>query len=310
MANERVYVLITPAKNEQANIERLIEAVLAQTVLPRKWVIVDDGSTDRTGEIVASYAERNPFIQMVTVQKSSQRDFASKAHGFSAGFQQLSGLDYDFVGNLDADVSFAPDYFERLLGKFSANPRLGIAGGIILERVGEQFIPQRISSNSVAGAVQLFRAQCFLDIGGYVPLRHGGIDAVAEIMARMHGWTVRTIAELSVRHYRRVSTGKRWIVSTRFQQGKTSYLLGYHPVFQTFSSLSRLRDRPFVIGSLVTLLGYFWAAMKRQQRGIPDEVVRYLRSEQVSRLGQLLGGVKPGARRPEQRTGAPKGLQE
>jgi len=293
MAKERDYVLVTPAKNEQANIERLIRAVLSQTVLPKKWVIVDDGSTDSTAQIVASYAVRKGFIELVTAPKRTERDFASKARGFKVGFARFANVDYDLVGNLDADISLPPDYFERILQKFSADPRLGIAGGIIWEKVGEQFLPQHLSPNSVAGAVQLFRAQCYADIGGYIPLRHGGIDAAAEIMARMRGWSVETFPELPVHHHRRVSTGRKWILSTRFFQGRTNYLLGYHPVFQVLSSVSRMVDRPYILGSLTTLLGYLWFAAKSTERGMPADAVRFLRTEQKARLGQAFGIWKP-----------------
>jgi len=286
------YVLITPARNEEANIERTAEAVLAQTILPQKWVVVSDGSVDRTEEIVARYAERHGFIRLLSAPKQGQKGFASKVRAFQAGYDQLKDTPYSFLGNLDADVSFGSDYYERILDKFQADPALGMAGGIILERIGDQFVPQRISSNSVAGAVQLFRRECFEAIGGYIPIQTGGIDAVAEIMARMHGWRVRTFSEVPVYHHRRVSTGKASILSTRFHHGVTNYLLGYHPLFQLLSCLYRIFDRPYLIGSALALLGYGWSHVRGYPRAIPDEVIHFLRAEQRARMTLFFAGRK------------------
>ena len=278
------YVLITPAKNEEACLEQTIAAVLSQSVLPRTWVIVSDGSVDRTDEIAARYARSHGFIRLLRAPARGQRDFGSKARAFQAGYDQVKDTAYDFVGNLDADVSFGPDYYERILDRFRANPGLGIAGGIIRERIDDRFVPQRISLNSVAGAVQLFRRRCFEDVGGYIPMSAGGIDAAAEIIARMHGWTVQTFPDIPVYHHRRVSTGKATVLSTRFHQGITNYLLGYHPLFQLMSALYRVGDRPYVIGSAFVLLGYGWSWLRRYQRPVSREVVRFLRSEQRARL--------------------------
>jgi len=278
------YVLITPARNEEVCLEQTIATVLAQSILPRQWIIVSDGSVDRTDEIAAQYARSHRFIRLLRAPAHQQRDFGAKARAFQAGYDQIVDTDYGFVGNLDADVSFGPDYYEQILERFQGNPNLGVAGGVICERVKDRFVPQRISLNSVAGAVQLFRRRCFEDVGGYIPMKGGGIDAAAEIIARMHGWTVQTFLDIPVYHPRRVSTGKASILSTRFHQGVTNYLLGYHPLFQLVSSLYRVADRPYVIGSALVLLGYGWSCLRRYQRPVPDEVVHFLRSEQRARL--------------------------
>jgi poly-beta-1,6-N-acetyl-D-glucosamine synthase len=285
------YVLVTPAKNEQAHIERAIEAVVSQTIRPKKWVIVNDGSVDQTEEIVTRAACHHSFIELVRAAGKGQRNFGSKVKAFQAGYCRLKGEAYDFVGNLDADVSFMPDYYEQVLDKFQTNPDLGVAGGIVYELIGHKFVPQRMSLNSVAGAVQLFRRRCYEDIGGYIPIQTGGIDAAAEIMAKTHGWTVQTFLEFPVYHHRRVSTGKKTILSTRFCEGVTNYLLGYHPLFQVVSSAYRVLDRPYLIGSISTLSGYGWACMKRYQRSMPADTIKHLRSEQIARMTFSLRGA-------------------
>lgn len=278
------YVLITPAKNEEACIEQTIGSVLGQTVLPQAWVIVSDGSVDRTEAIVEKYARKYSFVQLVCTGKKGHKDFGSKVHAFRAGYRQVADIPAEFLGNLDADVTFEPDYFEQILRRFHNTPRLGIGGGIIWERVGTRFIPQHTSLTSVAGAVQFFRRSCYESFGGYIPIKGGGIDAAAEIMARMHGWTVQTFPDLPVCHHRRVSTGRATILGSRFHQGVTNYLLGYHPLFQILSCAYRVVERPYLIGSALNLLGYASSAIRRLERPMQEDVVRFLRSEQAARI--------------------------
>jgi len=285
------YVLVTPARNEEAYIGGTIEAVVSQTVLPQKWVIVSDGSADRTDQIVALHAREYGFIQLLRtgeVGNASERDFGSKVMAFRAGYAELCGTSYQFVGNLDADITLAPTYFQELLGRFDANPRLGLAGGIVLEPDKDRFVPQQTSLDSVCGSVQLFRRECYEAFGGYVPMRMGGVDAAAEIMARMHGWQVRTFRDIHAHAQRRVITGGATIFHTRYRQGVSNYLLGYHPIFQVASCLSRVARKPYLIGSIAALLGYGWSWLRRNDRALPDDVVRFLRSEQIHKLSQCL----------------------
>jgi biofilm PGA synthesis N-glycosyltransferase PgaC len=279
------YALVTPAKNEEACIQGTIEAVVSQAVLPQRWIIVSDGSVDRTDEIVRTYAQKYSFIQLLRIGEKRQRDFGSKVRAFAAGYDQLQGTSFEFVGNLDADVTFDRSYYEQVLQKFRANPKLGVGGGIVSELVGNRFVKQIQSARySVAGAVQLFRRDCYEAIGGYVPISRGGIDAAAEIMARMHGWEVQTFPEIHVRHHRRMSTGGATILQTRFRRGISNYILGYHPLFQIAASLSRLGEKPFLIGSTCTLFGYGWSCLRKYKRALPGDVVRFLRAEQIARI--------------------------
>lgn len=283
--SENSYVLITPARNEEACMGNTIESVVCQTTLPSRWVIVSDGSTDRTGEIAGDAAARYPFITLVKPDRPKDgRDFGSKVKAFNAGYSALSGLDYGFVGNLDADVTLEPDYYERLLKKFTLSPRLGIGGGAVLELVGRRYVEQRNGAESVAGAVQLFRKKCYEDIGGYIPIRTGGVDSAAEILARARGWRVETFPELKVFHHRRVSNGRGGLARANFRYGMTHYALGYHPLFHLMKCLYRAADRPFVVGSLAALLGYYWALLTGCKRVMPPEAIKYLRREQLSKI--------------------------
>jgi len=277
------YVLITPAHNEESYIEKCIGSVISQTLLPAEWIIVSDRSSDNTDKIVERYAAEYHFIKLVKLPPGQGRDFASKVIAFKAGYMALSVRDYGYVGNLDADVSFAPDYYERVIKRFKIEKKLGIAGGVILELVGKKFRKQISGLNSIAGAVQLFRRECFEDIGGFVPIRFGGEDSVAETMARMKGWEVKAFHALGIHHHRRVS-GSAGLLKARFKSGIMHYQLGYHPLFQLASTFYRLIERPFIVGSLLTLFGYLWASIKRFDKPVSGTFAQYTAAEQLSRL--------------------------
>src|SRR5437588_447131 len=164
------YVLITPARNEAKYIGGLIESVLAQTRPPLRWIIVDDGSTDGTGAVTAKYAQLHDFIMPLRAAGSSGRSFGSKVRAFQFAYDHLRGVRFEFIGNLDADVTLQPDYYGRILEQFESDPRLGIAGGVIFERTSVGSWRDVSSPDLVAGAIQFFRRQCFDEIGGLKPV--------------------------------------------------------------------------------------------------------------------------------------------
>jgi glycosyltransferase involved in cell wall biosynthesis len=278
------YVLITAARNEVSYIETTLCAVTCQELLPKKWLIVSDRSTDRTDEIVTSYALRFTFIELLRVEDNQQWSFSSKVNALRLAYENLKSIDYEFLGILDADISFGPDYFERLIACFQQNERLGIGGGVIWELQGDKF--QRLSYNldSVAGAVQFFRRQCYIDIGGYIELRKGGIDAVAEIMARMHGWQVRSLPELEVHHHRRIGMTNSTLLRSRFDAGIQENWIGSHPLFVVSKCVHRFLEKPYFLGGLLTMAGYFWSLAVGDVRPVPVEVVQYVRNEQKQRM--------------------------
>ena len=188
------YVLITPARNEAALLENTIKCVVRQTVLPVKWVIVSDGSTDGTDDIVTRYSAAHQWIELVRMPDRRERHFAGKVGAFKAGQERLQDLHYDVIGNLDADITFGEDYFAFLISRFEGNLRLGVAGTPFREE-SEQYDYRFTSIEHVSGACQLFRKQCFEEIGGYTPIKIGGIDLVAVISARMKGWQTRSFLE-------------------------------------------------------------------------------------------------------------------
>ncbi len=282
------YVLITPCRNEADYIEGTLRAVIAQTIRPQKWAIVSDGSTDRTDKIVESYAERHDFILFLRRSGDRQRNFGSKVESIELAYQHLRELQFDFVGNLDADITFDCNYYANILLKFEQDERLGIAGGRRLDVYNGRLIPIRSAQNSVAGAVQLFRRACYEAIGGYQRLSCGGIDAVAETMARMQGWRVESFLGIPYYHHRVTGTAIDGVLKARFKMGVQHRLIGYHPAFHLVSCMFHASSYPFILGSLASIAGYVWASLRRREKAVSNDFVRYLRGEQLMRLRSLL----------------------
>jgi biofilm PGA synthesis N-glycosyltransferase PgaC len=218
MSEKLRYVIITPARNEERFIELTLQSMVAQTYLPLRWVIVSDGSTDRTDEIVGRYAARYPWIELLRMPERQERHFAGKVYAFNAGFERVKSLEFDVVGNLDADVSFEPGHFEFLLGKMKEMPELGMAGAPFRE--GTFQYDYRFSNiENVWGGCQLFRRQCYEEIGGYMPLKGGCIDHVAVLSARFHGWKTRTFPDKICMHHRTMGTAQHSELRAKFRLG-------------------------------------------------------------------------------------------
>jgi len=278
------YALVTPAWNEEALIDLPIRAVIAQTIPPRRYVVVSDGSTDRTDEIVQSYSAKYPFVQLYRMPERHKRSFAAQVDAINAGYEQIRNLEFDFVGNLDADITFEPDYFERLFQEFQKDRRLGMAGGTIHDKKGNELVPRRLNRpHSVMHGVQMFRRECFDALGGYTPLPHGSPDWHAEVSLRMRGWDVRSIPGLrAVQH--RPNGGAGSFTWYFYRQGLADYSLGTHPLFELFKVARRLPSKPYILGGLAELAGFVHAYCRRDQRAVPDDFVRFLRKEQLGRL--------------------------
>jgi biofilm PGA synthesis N-glycosyltransferase PgaC len=282
------YVLVTPARNEEAFIQKTIESVIRQTYLPLKWVIIDDGSTDGTAAIVRPYSARYPWIELVQRPQRRERTFAAKVHAFRIGYERIRDLPYEVIGNLDADISFVPDHFEFLLTQFSTDPTLGVAGTIFKEENYSSDADSFEGQKHVAGQCQLFRKQCWEDIGGYTPHAAGGIDWMAVTSARMLGWKTRSFREKSFFHYRRLGTAERSVLSSLFSYGEKDYYLGGHPLWELFRVVYRIAKQPYVTGGLALGAGYCWALARRMPRPVSRELMAFHRKEQITRLKGIL----------------------
>jgi len=262
--------------------------MINQTIHPTKWIIVDDGSNDSTTDIVKKYLEDYRFIELLQTNRRVAIGFSSKVAAFNRAYERLRDTDYSFIGNIDADVSFEPEYFEKIIAHFDKNPKLGVSGGVICELQGRDFKKLNYYTNSVAGAVQLFRKQCFEDIGGYIPIEKGGIDAVAEAMARMNNWQVRTYTDIEVFHHRRIGTVNENILSAKFRYGVKENLIGTHPIFLLTKCIKRYHEKPFMIGAMTMICGYVYSLIRGDDKAVSSSFVKYIRNEQLNRLKSIM----------------------
>ena len=281
------YVLITPARNEEAFIEKTIQSMINQTHLPLKWVIVNDGSTDSTAGIISRYLPKYGWIEMIEMPTRLDRSFAAKVHSFNAGYERVKHFNYEVIGNLDADISFDKDYFEVLLGKFAGMPEIGVAG----TGYTEGGCIAKYSCKDVAGQCQIFRRECFEDIGGYFPSKYGGVDWIAVRTARMKGWKTRTFSEKTFAHHRPMGTAEsnRW--QSKIHYGKKDYFLGNHPLWECFRVMYQMTQRPYVIGGALLGYGYTCAFLGRMPRPISREIIDFSRKEQLERIKLSLRGL-------------------
>ncbi len=284
------YVLITPARNEADYIELTIRSMINQTRPPLKWIIVSDGSTDGTDEIVKKYLPDHPWIDLVRMPQRKERHFAGKVMAFNAGYEKVQHMPYDIIGNLDADISFDEDYFEFLISKFAENKKLGVAGTPFLED-GKHYDFRFASTDHVSGACQLFRKECFEEIGGYIPIKGGGIDWTAVTTARMKGWKTQTFVEKTCLHHRRIGTGGHSALKSNYNYGRKNYVLGGHPLWQVFRSIYLMLKKPFFIGGLLYLTGYTWALVSGEKKSVSPELMKFHRAEQMQRLKIIIPRV-------------------
>jgi poly-beta-1,6-N-acetyl-D-glucosamine synthase len=284
------YVIVTPARNEGRFIELTLKSVVAQTIKPLRWVIVSDGSTDGTDEIVQRYALAHPWIALIRMPERCERNFAGKVHAFNAGWMKTKNLDYQVLVSLDADISFDADYFSFLLGKLVADSALGLVGTPFQETSGQTYDYRFVSVEHVSGACQVFRRECFEGIGGYLPVKGGSIDHIAVIAARMKGWKTRTFTEKHCLHHREMGTAERSVLTSRFKLGVKDYCVGNHPLWELARTAYQATKPPLAIGGLALGTGYFWALLRREHRPVSQALIDFHRREQMRRLKTFFMG--------------------
>jgi len=292
------YVIVTAAHNEEDNLDRLFGCVLAQTVKPLVWIIVSDGSTDKTDEIARRYAGETPWMRFVRREKPEQerRRVEKVAPGKVAAVEMaltsLSGVEYEYFANLDADVTIEPSYYERVLQRFESDRSLGIAGGMI-----RSILPDGVQARggfknpeAVGGPIQMFRRKCYEDIGGYKPYGHE--DGLACADARRKGWTVRSFSDIWANHhvpYKGYASTIASKVPTCFYLGQMNYVLRMPLWFDTLMALRECCHRPFVLAGSSMLAGHLWAMILFKKK-MPKEVSSW--RDHCAYIGLLLSKVR------------------
>jgi biofilm PGA synthesis N-glycosyltransferase PgaC len=276
------YVVVTPVRDEEENLPLTIESMVRQTILPQRWIIVNDGSKDNTGSIIDQAAAKYPWIQGVHRKDRGFRKWgAGIIEAFYDGFNQLPSQDWDFMCKLDGDLSFEPNYFESAFRRFQDAPRVGIGGGVLYHYENEKVVFEKHPVFHVRGGVKIYRRACWEAIDG---LWVGpGSDTVDEVKANMLGWTTTSFTELHMQHHR--FTGASWgRWGGLVKDGKIDYVSGYHPLFLAAKSIVRLVRWPYFLGSFALVYGYVSAHLERTPRVDDPELIRYLRQQQLARL--------------------------
>lgn len=278
------YIIVTPVRDEAAYIEKTISSVAAQTIRPSRWIIVDDGSTDGTSHILDVHAARHDWI---TVVHRNNRGFRCAGGGvmdaFDAGFSLVAVEAWEFLVKLDGDLSFAPDYFEQCFARFASERKLGIGGGLVSKIANGRLVADSAADPPfhVRGATKIYRRQCWDKIAPLV--KAPGWDTIDEVKANLHGWTTRTFTELTlIQHKPTGAAAGRW--GNALKNGRANYMTGYHPIFMLAKCVKRALRRPYFLESAALLSGYCSGYVRRIPRLADDDVVRYLRQQQLRRL--------------------------
>jgi len=286
----RRYLLISPCRDEAEYMRQTLDSVIAQSILPAKWVIVDDGSTDATPQILEEYRKKHDWIEVVTRGNRGRRSVGPGViEAFYAGYATVNPNDYDFLCKLDLDLRLPPTYFEILMERMIANPHIATCSGKAYFEENGTEVDERIGDDMSIGAAKFYRVSCFKEIGGFVrDVMWDGIDCHR---CRMRGWIACSWNEPDLRflHLRPMGSSQQSIYTGRIRHGSGQYFMGTGPLFITASAVSRLNHKPYVLGSLAMLWGWIKSALQRKPRYNDPEFRQFLRRYQ-SRV--LLVGKK------------------
>lgn len=278
------YVVVTPVRDEVRHVQRTLESVARQTHRPRRWILVDDGSTDGTTAVLQSFARQHAWVDLVTrADRGHRAAGGGVVEAFYDGFARLDVIQWQYLAKLDGDLSFEPDYFSRCFAHFGAEPSLGIGGGTVCvpgpdgPRVDSMGDPPF----HVRGATKIYRRSCWEAIA---PLAGGpGWDTLDEVAANLHGWRTRTFADLTVlQHKPTGSVDGGW--RDAIKNGRANYHTGYHPLFMVAKCLKRMRNRPYGLEAAGLLMGFVQGYLGGVPRLADEGAVRYLRGQQLRRL--------------------------
>lgn len=278
-------VLISPVRDEAELIQRTLDSVIQQTILPIEWVIVDDGSQDNTAAIVEAYATQYPFIRLV---QRTDRGYRKVGGGvvaaFKFGVSQIQTPNYEYLAKMDGDMSFGPQYLAKMFEKFAADAKLAAVSGKVYRPEGEALIEEAIIDEHVAGQFKLYRRAAYEAIGGFVEeVLWDGIDVH---MARMMGWHTLSFydAEALLYHHRLMGSSDQNVFKGRLRWGRGIWFMGYHPLYALASAIFRMREKPFVLGGVIIFAAYCWAGLTGHVRYDYPGFRDYLRKWQLQQL--------------------------
>ena len=292
MPDAHAYVLISPCRNEAAFMRRTLDSVVAQSVKPALWVIVDDGSTDATPEILADYAAQHDWIKVIPKPDRGHRAVGPGViEAFYAGYDTIDPTEFNYLCKLDLDLDLPEGYFEGLMTRMEADPRIGTCSGKAYFRdSGGQLVSEGIGDEMSIGMTKFYRSACFTEIGGFVrQVMWDGIDCHK---ARMLGWKAASWddPELRFEHLRPMGSSQQSLWTGRRRHGFGQYFMGTGPVFMLASAINKGRQKPYVLGGLAMLQGYFGAMLRRAERLDDPGLVSFIRAYQ--RRALLVGKAR------------------
>ena len=279
------YVLISPVRNEEAYLERTIKSVVSQTVLPSEFIIIDDGSTDKTPDIIKKYMSEYSWIRTYNREPKEYRPGAGVVQAFYDGYNKIQTKDWDYVVKLDGDLEFDSDYFENIFNKFEENPKLGMASGKTFVPENGKLVLEPCTDDHVRGPIKTYKRACFDEIGGLPETL--GWDTLDEVKAQMLGWETRSYKEIVIKHLRRMSYNHKDWSRGRFRFGESTWYLGYHPMFVLGKAAYNVFFKPYLIGGFAILLGHMNARIRRKPRYEDKELLAFLRKKQFKKLIHL-----------------------
>jgi biofilm PGA synthesis N-glycosyltransferase PgaC len=287
-------VIISPVRDESKYLRLTMDAIVAQTVRPVEWILVDDGSKDSTPDIIREYAAKYPFIRLV---ERGDRGFRKLGGGvvaaFNFGMQHITHTEYRYIAKLDGDMSFGPLYLARMFAQFDADPKLAAVSGKVYRHEDGRYIEETHIEEQVAGQFKLYRREAFEDIGGFV--EHLSWDGIDIHTAWMKGWTTQSFYDNHawLWHHRIMGSSDKHIYEGRLRWGRGNWYMGYHPLYAIATGINRMREKPYIIGGLLMIYSYFLSALRGLPRYENPEFRSYLRRWQMQRLKHYFFKKKP-----------------
>ena len=281
-------LIVTPACNEERHLSQLIDSMLAQSLLPAEWIIVDDGSVDNTINIIQKAAIKYSWIRYLRKEKIGPRSPGkSVVDTFYFGLNNKNIIDYDIIMKLDADLVLPSHYLESIKNQFNTNVKIGICGGVCAIQLGNEYVLEKETNieDHIRGAIKAYRRECFEDIGGLVKAM--GWDTVDEHTARYHGWLVVVLPKLIVRHQR--STHQEYgFVKAAFRNGRMLYSIRMGLFLLFTNCIKKIYKKPYFILGLAMFFGYILSFFRREKRIVNKELGRFIRKYRYSKIWEKM----------------------
>jgi len=273
------YIIISPVRNEEKFLKLTVDAMVKQTLLPSEWIMVNDGSTDRTEEMIREYMVQYPWIKLLTL---TDRGYYFPGTGvvnvFNQGYAQIGDKDWDFLVKLDVDLSFEETYFEALFNRFNDNPKLGIASGCtFVPNNNNTWTKEFDQKDHPVGASKVYRRACWDQMGGLKPVP--GWDLADLLSAQMHGWETALFTDLKIKHYRPTGSRRDGIWAPKFLQGRFEYKHGYTFGYTLLKATYKVFTPPVIIGSIAKVCGFTYAYIKKEEYFFEQDMRLFLRNK-------------------------------